>query len=483
MSRTLYYRNLFFFVLFVAIVFATPYVFAQSGTSTLIRISHAELSFNEATLSEQGAPNGNFNSQSSQIGEGIVLRFHRDVMENAVVDGNGNIMMYETAMAWNQLARNNPELSPQRINGRLAFPVSIAQDPSGRLQPGTVGYIPIAELFHPDSFQALRFSEQPTSEAQFFSQAPQGLNQDELFNFFGANQNPSSASDQTEVIDEEVSQGGGETTVTLGSETTAPESSMFPQARPEFANPFAGVGPVDAPSLADGFMCRLTEYVSSISSYQSRNCFTENDMDTREAAEHLMGDIMAINQLRDDGADIDPRYSLCTSARETGMSFAPHVRGPTNDFGMYQLLPGTIADALNHGYDMIAPGFEDITRGSQASTAQARMVNQPLAQADLHHMIVLRKLDIQNTRTPGIRDRFEAGRATIEDYRTLAGRYNGAGRNSTYANRIVDCYQNIQGLITPDGRVREGVTNSQLRQQLARACNYRNGRSVCLPGS
>jgi hypothetical protein len=140
--------------------------------------------------------------------------------------------------------------------------------------------------------------------------------------------------------------------------------------------------------------------------------------------------------------DFDGRYMLCTGFRES--NFNPGARGADGERGMFQVMTATGKAALRYGVEL--PDFDRMN----SQNYMTRMANSTVAQVELSFLVLKMKLteDCNGGRSAsacGRRTKIMGGRGETEDYRRLAGRYNGGGYNSTYARRISACYSCLRG--------------------------------------
>jgi hypothetical protein len=151
MNKVIYYRNLAIFVLFVALLFATPYLFAQDVTSpTLLRVDNITTS-----LFHRDNPN----QAVAELGQGTVIQLPNVIVENLVYTQNGEVSIYESLRTWHALAREDSRLMPRRVNGRLVYPVRILISGDGSLDSSSrlsTGYMPLGDFLHPNSFNTVR---------------------------------------------------------------------------------------------------------------------------------------------------------------------------------------------------------------------------------------------------------------------------------------------------------------------------------------
>lgn len=447
MNRTLYYRNLAVFIIFVAVIFATPYLFAQSVTSpTLIRIDGART---------QLRSRDNPNQVNTTLTQGTIIQFPNAVIENMVYDSNGNVAMAETIRVWHSLAAEDQRLLPRQVNGRLVYPVKILASNDAGFNANSrdsVGYVALADFLRPGSFNTVRADEEVVTPTEPDNPAPAPI----LDNSGVADETT------TPVVYEELpfltnEAGGSETTVPEGS-SLAPSTSLIPVPRPRPENPEVTAPVVNppaipsnianAPSLTGGFECSG----SWSRNYSTTNCFAQNGMTVKQKAEHIMGDIHALNSMRE--LSIDPRFSLCIANRESGM--APNASSGRGDWGLYQVRDSTGEEAIaTHG--MVTPGFEQYNTRGEYRALRDRFPSNPLAQADVHHSVVIGKASIADfLRGTNIRQRLGNGTMRVEDYQILADYYNASSNRRAYARAIANCYRAMLSVATEDGQVRSG---------------------------
>ncbi|MCB9072238.1 MAG: transglycosylase SLT domain-containing protein [Bdellovibrionaceae bacterium] len=127
------------------------------------------------------------------------------------------------------------------------------------------------------------------------------------------------------------------------------------------------------------------------------------------------------------GSQVNPRYFLCTGWKES--RFNPGAVGSNGDKGMFQVMPATGKAALR--YKSLIPGFQNMS-GQQF---MSKMVNSTLAQTELSYLTLKMKV------AEGVSKRVLDGTGSVNDYQTLAYRYNGQGpRARRYSRHISMCY-------------------------------------------
>ncbi len=448
MNRTIYYRNLIVFFLFVAVIFVTPYVFAQQVTSpTLLRVDN---------VSTQLLNRDNPNQLNTTLEEGSIIRLPNPIVENMVYDENGGIAMAETLRVWHTLAAGDPRLMPRMVNGRLVYPVQVLQatdetfDSQSR---DSVGYIALSDFLRPHSFNTVRADEdllmnQPVqADREPILGGPEETTQ-------SGGPAPVTSPDDFPFLSGEDDTTGPVSGPLSGGETTAPTTSLRPQLRPDRpAEPPAIPSNIaNAPSLDRQFNCNN----SWSGNYSRTNCFAQNGMTLTEKAEHIMGDIHALNSMRE--LTIDPRFSVCVAYRES--RFAPNADSGRGDWGLYQIRDTTGEEAIaNHG--MVTPGFENFDRASEYRSLRSEMVDSPLAQADIHHSVVVGKAAIADfLRGTNIRQRLGNGTMRVEDYQILADYYNASSHRRQYARAVANCYRAMLSVATEDGQIRSGQASA-----------------------
>ncbi len=440
MNKTLYYRNLAVFVVFVAVVFATPYIFAQSVTSpTLMRVNNASVELRNRD---------NANQVNTTLGQGTIIRLPNPIVENMVYDSNGNIAMAETLRVWHSLAAEDQRLLPRRVGGRLVYPVKIVQSDANGFAANSrdsVGYIAMADFLRPGSFNTVR-ADEDLLMAEPVNPAPEPVLSDDDDNLV------TPVAEDLPFTTGDVAGGAGSETTSPDSSSLAPDSSLRP---PEASRPEPPAIPsniANAPSLDNEFTCQS----SWSRNYSSSNCFAQAGMTLQDKAEHIMGDIHALNGMRE--LPIDPRFSVCVAYRES--RFAPNANSGRGDWGLYQIRDSTGEEAIaNHG--MVTPGFERYDSESEYRALRDRMPSNPLAQADVHHSVVMLKANIADyLRGTNIRQRLGNGTMRVEDYQILADYYNASSHRRQYAQAVANCYRAMLSVATEDGQVRPGQSSA-----------------------
>ena len=201
------------------------------------------------------------------------------------------------------------------------------------------------------------------------------------------------------------------------------------------------VRPKDFEDLSQSriFNCNNTRYRRN--GYSRHSCL--RSMDLKRKAKLVMTDIMEINKLRPE-LKLDPRFSLCIAYRESGL--APNAQGSSNDSGMYQVTDSTARHVLGM-HTPVTPSFSRY-RGSQRLYKTA-MLRSTLAQADLHHSVVLAKAKQEN-----LLRQINRNPQNVHLLQKLATRYNGSGRRArNYGRKVARCYRAMQQVASVDGRV------------------------------
>ena len=161
---------------------------------------------------------------------------------------------------------------------------------------------------------------------------------------------------------------------------------------------------------------------------------------------------------------------LCMGYRESHLS--PNAKGARQDIGMFQVLKGNIRKAISSSrfkrkYKLppVTPGF----RGLSWNQYMTRMLDNPMAQADLSHiwiMAIAKDLNLFR--------KFKSGRVSDSDYRRLLATYNGGPKGprrsvpKSYARKIMSCVKGLRkGIVSPGGRV--NGTSRQLLRALRKA--------------
>ncbi len=243
MNRTIYFRNLFLFLMFVMIIFVTPFVFAQDVTSpTLLRVDNANVQLRNRD---------NPTRTNTVLSQGSVIRLPNPIAENLVYDGDGNISMVETLRVWHSMAAEDERLRPRQINGRVYYPVKVLMaseegyDVNGR---DSVGFVAMADFLRPLSFNTVRVAaevveDEPEETVPRIGEptnAPPVANGDsgptdyttDSFPFFYA-------TEEEDAFDETTVNGGFDETTTSGGVEEPPVSpyavarSIRPQMRPD----------------------------------------------------------------------------------------------------------------------------------------------------------------------------------------------------------------------------------------------------------
>lgn len=208
-------------------------------------------------------------------------------------------------------------------------------------------------------------------------------------------------------------------------QVVVPDNVPMPEPRPLRTPP----APVDIPN------CRY-----------GRNCWKGKGLS--QQIQKIVANVEYINSLHK--AQLDPRYLVCTGWRES--TFNPGAVGAAGERGMFQVMAGTGRAALGYG-PKVLPKANYMTK----------MVNSTLAQTELSYLTLKMKV------AEGASARTLNGSGSVQDYRNLARRYNGAGpRAHRYAAAIADCFDCMRKSF-PNIKGSTPVNESKARQCLAKA--------------
>lgn len=218
------------------------------------------------------------------------------------------------------------------------------------------------------------------------------------------------------------------------SEDRFPEVMPVPETKPEVKPKPAVVADeevkADKPATFDLSGCR----------YGGKACWSNKGLSQK--IQKIVENVNYLNKIHK--AKLDPRYLLCTGWRES--TFNPGAVGGQGEKGMFQVMNATGRAALRYG-PKILPKDQYMTK----------MVNSTLAQTELSFLTLKMKV------AEGASKRCLEGGASIEDYRDLARRYNGAGAAAyRYANAIKNCYSCMRSTFSN--------INGALNESKARSC-------------
>ena len=187
------------------------------------------------------------------------------------------------------------------------------------------------------------------------------------------------------------------------------------------------------------FNCGNTIYRKN--NYQRHSCL--RSMTLKQKAELVMNDISKINQLRPE-LRLDPRFSLCVAYHESGIS--PNARGASHDYGIYQITNSTARYVLNM-HRPVTPFFDQYRR-RQISYRRA-MLRSTLAQADLHHSVMLAK-----AKQEYLLERINRYPEDTRLLQRLATSYNGDGpRARRYGRKVAQCYRAMKQVASINGDI------------------------------
>lgn len=437
MNRLIYYKNLMLFLLFVVVLFATPFVFAETSSPTLVRVDQARVKF----LNENNPKKIN-----TMLGSGSIIRFPNLIAENIVYDGNNNINMYETLRVWNSLAADDERLQPQYVDGQLYYPVKILKASNNKYNlkdSGNLGWVPLAEFFKPHSFQTVRAEQNYLQQQEDPEVIPEDTNTEPISPINTPSEDESISMPFFESVSSEDS-GFSETTTPV---SYAPRTSLRPLQRPlqnktETTSPETST-PTKQKSMVI-FNCNNTVYRSS--NFSKYSCL--KSMSLADRAKLVMQDVIQINKMRPE-FNLDPRMSTCMAYRESG--FNPNAKGGTPDWGMYQVIDSTGRHVLRVTPSVI-PGF----KGLSWTQYRNKMLSSTLAQADLHHNVVYQKAKVSSSdlRSMNAAMNGSAKQVSSSVVQRIATRYNGAGsRAIRYGNAIRNCYSCMTQISSKTGSI------------------------------
>ncbi len=449
MNKAIYIRNLFIFLVFVAMIFATPFVFAQVSSPSLIRLTNTQMSLHSFDNIERV----NYSVPSNSI-----IQLPDEVSQEAVYS-NGQLNLRETLRNWLRLAEQNRTLPPRMgPNGRYLFPVRVINNPltTTNLNPReSIGYLDLIALSqNPNRYSTVRMNLQEEVDADADKNPSPIINNESSTGSQFYNEDVYGSSI---VVEETTQSETNETTTSDGDQEVTTVSPPTTSPRP-VARPFAA-----QPEDLDGrqnFRCNNSWDGSR---YASTNCLSRTYDDFRDHVQHVLSDLEAINQLRAPRVPVDPRFSICIAYKESGLS----PNAVNNDsgggaWGMYQVRNSTGREALA-AYGSVVEGFQQYDSGSDYMNFRAAMLNSTLAQADLHHSVILKKAEYA-----GLLQRMGNGSMTFNNYHTLAERYYGGAGRTTYANKVINCMRGMAELVSEYGQIAPNVTGDQLRSVLQR---------------
>lgn len=444
MSRTLYLRNLVVFSIFVAIIFATPFLFAESSSHNYIRLNNFEGYFH----------NRDDQSVQDDLTPGTVLQIPDSMVPFIKRYENGAINLEATLKEWEIRAEAGDTLGLRNGN----FPVRVKHHPETDFDTRSrtsIGFFDLADLAkNPSAYSTVdsnlsnpigkpdeRATESPIMNDPRFEALPDVYgsyqivdNDDGLFSDATA---PSDATVPDEVtVPDPVPVEVPIPTPAPPRPSLAPDRSLRPPARPV-------TGQVSRPpsqASSQVFNCNNTysDYRTTRQNYARSSCL--RNMEEHERAQLVLNDVMRINQLRE-GFSVDPRFSLCIAYRESRMH--PNAKGGTPDWGMYQVIDSTGEWVLSQNQPVIS---EFVQYRRNWEQYKRNMIRSTLAQADLHHMVLFQIAKRSSSRVA----RFRNGTASDSDYRRLTEGYN---RSSVYQNKIMSCFGAIKSSVSRDGRI------------------------------
>lgn len=212
--------------------------------------------------------------------------------------------------------------------------------------------------------------------------------------------------------------------------------------------------------------CNSSRYRTVKGGVSRLSCWKGKSM--RQRAEEVLRNVLYINKNRTGAKrfNLDPRYSVCTSRKES------HILPDASNGqyrGMFQVGRNETNTFVKR-IGTVTPGFSGLS-GSQYRT---KMLHNSLAQADLHHGVVSEKARMAKLTT-----KINNGSATTNDYKKLARYYyyatlDGsvhAKRAATYSKKVSECYDCLKGVYTRTGGL---VSNRNVDDRLKRCLNKTN---------
>ena len=146
MNRSMYIKNLILFCLFVAIAFASPFVFADTEPATPSTPLASQLTITGGTTPLYSR-SGDNSQVTTQLQRGSVIQLPTEVASQVLASGNPNVSLQTIINAWSIVAENNPNLRPR--NGGNLYPVKVkkASDLNFNLNSrSAVGFIDLESL-------------------------------------------------------------------------------------------------------------------------------------------------------------------------------------------------------------------------------------------------------------------------------------------------------------------------------------------------
>jgi hypothetical protein len=240
--------------------------------------------------------------------------------------------------------------------------------------------------------------------------------------------------------------------VSLSTQQSAPSSEAVSGSAPSEEGLASSPRPRQRPSLETAAKppeksqeTAKPATTTNLNLYDMRGCkygkgYSTNEhcyksMSIPDRANRILWAVDYVNRLHQ--TKFDARYMLCTGYRES--NFNPGARGADGERGMFQVMKATGKAALRYGSKL--PEFSKM--GSE--DYMTRMASSTIAQVELSFLTLEMKLTEDGNKNR--KSRIMSGSGTVEDFRYMAGRYNGGGANSVYAKRISNCYSCMRGKI------------------------------------
>ena len=414
-------QSLLLLSFFVVFIFITPMVFAQaSPTETPSTTARSSETSSPSFIRFRCSRGMNLRSLENLDTVKTVLRkdsivqlpnFPKLGIDIQEYDQNGNIDIKRTVRNWLEVATNQSErlvyshLMPKYRNGTAYLPVKIIQasdpnlDTQGRNAYGYLALDFLTRKFNKNCYETTTTTlEQVMGRTNEFIGPP--------------------APDSENTFSETTHFGGG------------------------FYSPSGDLIISDPSSKIHSSVYNCDNTIYRRTHYARHSCL--RDMSLEEKAKLVINDILEINRLRPE-LPLDPRFSLCVAYRESLL--APNAKGASDDYGMYQITNSTAKFILGITKPVISP-FDGFGKEDQAKY-RTLMLQSTLAQADLHHSIMLQKAKHNN-----LLGRLRKNPENTDALRKLATRYNGSGRRArNYGRKVANCFDAMKKVASRTGQI------------------------------
>ena len=450
MNRTIFLRNFAIFMLFVLMLFITPFVFASEPhqmTSITISDGYIDGVAKKAGLQFRARDGEGGRILREPLVAGTTFRiptavlklYYSEPQSAGGLKGNLNkiLEIWKDALGDDletpkviEVDGDNVKIPALRVQGDKAmFPVKVETDNSQRIQAGKVGYINLQALADYPSFMR-NYGDKHDNHME----VDRRLRESPFANV--------KLPDDFFVVEENNDDGQA-----AGDGTTTEEEPPTIVEEMHFRTSTVGQRNCENRADRDG----VQRYKRSGSIYEN-SCFKGKS--NSWMASIIMNDIISINSHRE--FKLDPRFSVCIAKKESDMH--PNAKGADDERGMYQIIPGTLGGALAK-INPVTSGFEGITNRWDYIK---KMINYTHAQADLHHEVVRAAA---KSISQSLLNRVSSGNASLNDWERIANRYNGGasargetnGANKGYGTRIMKCMREMQKSVTRNGN----ITNTQ----------------------